>query len=199
MSPSNRTINAKGYCVIVKLFLLIVLPKTHQEDSGVEHTVQSYADAFSCFWRSWDLVTWKKKLCFYRKLCHSWSYILPSHLYKPSVPLHKVCLFFARISSNCSSSSTGCSYPPPSPVCLFKVWPLCYTCVHRPPSLEPYCYVHLCVLAASWFLNVLINYYRFCLPLWEIECLLCYFCVARETREGFSVNTGLNLRLRVTV
>lgn len=73
--------------------------------------------------------------------------------------------------------------PPPSPVCLFKVWPLCYTCVHWPPSLEANCCVHLCLLAASWFLNVLINYYRFCLPLWEIECLLCYFCVARETSQ----------------
>lgn len=31
--------------------------------------------------------------------------------------------------------------------------------------------------------------------LWEIEYLLCYVCVAGETRAGFPVNTGLNLRL----
>lgn len=114
-------------------------------------------------------------------------------------PPKKLGCFIARISSNCISSSTGCSPPLPSPVCLFKVWPLCYTCVHWPPSLESNCCMHLCMLAASCFLNVLINYYRFCLPLWEIECLLCCFCVARESREGFPVNTGLNLRLRVTV
>lgn len=46
-----------------------------------------------------------------------------------------------------------------------------------------------------WFLNVLINYHGFCVPLWEIEYLLCYVCVAGETRAGFPVNTGLNLRL----
>lgn len=71
---------------------------------------------------------------------------------------------------------------PPAPVCLSKVWPLCSTCVHRPPSLKANCCVHLCVLAASWFLNVLVNYYRFCLDWMSVVLLLC----SQRNQRGFS-------------
>lgn len=70
---------------------------------------------------------------------------------------------------------------------------------HGPPPAESSCCalpcLVPCVSAASWFLNVLINYYGFCVPLWGIEYLLCHVCVAGETGAGFPVNTGLNLRL----